>query len=65
MPAGTGTPGANQNGAVAAPSYSPGEVVTAAGPLTNNAPDPAVDITAGSQFVTTAYNLVAYPSLRP
>ena len=65
MPAGTGTPGANQNGAVAAPSYSPGEVVTAAGPLTNNAPAPAVDITAGSQFVTTAYNLVAYPSLRP
>lgn len=65
MPAGTGTPGANQNGVVAAPSYSPGEVVTAAGPLTNNAPAPAVDITAGSQFVTTAYNLVAYPSLRP
>ena len=62
---GTGTPGANQDGALAAPSYSPGEVVTAAGPASINAPAPQIDLSVGSQFVTTAYNLVAYPSLRP
>ena len=62
---GTGTPGANQNGPVAAPSYSPGEVVTAAGPASINAPAPKIDLGVGGQFVTTAYNLVAYPSLRP
>lgn len=65
MAAGTGTPGANQNGVLAAPSYSPGETVMAAGPLSINAPDPAVDITVGSQFVTKAYDLAVYPSLRP
>lgn len=65
MPAGTGTPGANQNGPVAAPSYSPGEIVTAAGPLSINAPAPIVDITLGSQFVTKAYDLAVYPALRP
>lgn len=65
MPAGTGTPGANQNGPVAAPSYSPGEIVTAAGPLSINAPAPVVDITLGSQFVTKAYDLAVYPALRP
>ena len=63
--AGTGVPGANQDGPVPAPVYSPGEVVTAAGPLTINAPAPKVDLSVGSQFVTTAYNLVVYPSLRP
>jgi len=65
MPAGTGTPGANQDGPLAAPYLSPGEIVTAAGPLSNNAPDPAVDITLGSQFVTKAYDLAIYPALRP
>ena len=65
MAAGTGTPGTNQDGVLAAPAYSPGEVVTAAGPLSINAPAPAVDITLGSQFVTKAYDLAVYPSLRP
>lgn len=65
MPAGTGTPGSNQNGPVAAPSYSPSEIVTAAGPLSINAPAPVVDITLGSQFVTKAYDLAIYPALRP
>jgi N4-gp56 family major capsid protein len=65
MPAGTGTPGANQNGPLAAPAYSPGEIVTAAGPLSINAPAPIVDITLGSQFVTKAYDLAVYPALRP
>ena len=63
--AGTGTAGTNQNGPVAAPSYSPGEVVTAAGPASNNAPAPQIDLGVGSQFVQTAYNLTVYPSLRP
>ena len=65
MPAGTGTPGANQNGPLAAPAFSPGEIVTAAGPLSINAPAPVVDITLGSQFVTKAYDLAIYPELRP
>ena len=65
MAAGTGTPGANQNGPLAAPAYSPGEVVTAAGPLSRNAPAPQVDITLGGQFVTKAYDLAIYPALRP
>ena len=65
MPAGTGTPGANQNGPATSPMYSPGEIVTAAGPLSINAPDPVVDITLGSQFVTKAYDLAVYPALRP
>lgn len=65
MPAGTGTPGANQNGPATSPMYSPGEIVTAAGPLSINAPAPIVDITLGSQFVTKAYDLAVYPSLRP
>lgn len=65
MPAGTGTPGTNQNGAVAAPFGSPGEILTAAGPLSINAPAPVVDITLGSLYVTKAYDLMVYPSLRP
>lgn len=65
MPAGTGTPGANQNGPATSPMYSPGEIVTAAGPLSINAPAPVVDITLGSQFVTKAYDLAIYPALRP
>lgn len=65
MPAGTGTPGSNQNGPGTAPMYSPGEIVTAAGPLSINAPAPVVDITLGSQFVTKAYDLAVYPALRP
>ena len=63
MPAGTGTPGANQNSPYI--QYSPSEIVTAAGPLSINAPAPIVDITLGSQFVTKAYDLAVYPSLRP
>jgi N4-gp56 family major capsid protein len=63
--AGTGTPGANQNGPVADPAYSPGEVVTAAGPLTINAPAPKVDIELGTNIVTKAYDLAAWPALRP
>lgn len=62
--AGTGTPGANQNGPVPAPYGSPGEVVTAAGPLSRNAPAPQVDISLGSQFVTTAYDLTVRGPLR-
>lgn len=65
MPAGTGTPGSNQNGPATSPMYSPGEIVTAAGPLSINAPAPIVDITLGSQFVTKAYDLAIYPALRP
>jgi len=65
MPAGTGTPGSNQNGPATSPMYSPGEIVTAAGPLSINAPAPIVDITLGSQFVTKAYDLAVYPALRP
>ena len=65
MPAGTGTPGANQKGPATSPMYSPGEIVTAAGPLSINAPAPVVDITLGSQFVTKAYDLAVYPALRP
>ena len=65
MPAGTGTAGANQNGPATSPMYSPGEIVTAAGPLSINAPAPVVDITLGSQFVTKAYDLAIYPALRP
>jgi N4-gp56 family major capsid protein len=64
MPAGTGTAGSNQNGPATAPNYSPGEIVTAAGPLSINAPAPIVDITLGSQFVTKAYDLMVYPPLR-
>ena len=63
MPAGTGTPAANQNGPYI--QYSPTEIVTAAGPLSINAPAPIVDITLGSQFVTKAYDLAIYPALRP
>jgi hypothetical protein len=65
MPAGTGTPGSNQNGPATSPLYSPGEIVTAAGPHSINAPAPIVDITLGSQFVTKAYDLAIYPALRP
>lgn len=63
--AGTGTPGTNQDGPVPAPVYSPGEVVTAAGPLSINAPAPKVDIVLGTNLVTKAYDLLAYPALRP
>lgn len=63
--AGTGTPGTNQDGPVPAPVYSPGEVVTAAGPLTINAPAPQVDISVGTNLVTKAYELLAYGALRP
>jgi N4-gp56 family major capsid protein len=62
--AGTGTPGANQNGPVPAPYGSPGEVVTAAGPATRNAPAPKIDITLGGQFVTQAYDLTVRGPLR-
>lgn len=65
MPAGTGTAGANQNGPATSPMFSPGEIVTAAGPLSINAPAPVVDITLGGQFVTKAYDLAVYPALRP
>jgi N4-gp56 family major capsid protein len=65
MPAGTGTAGSNQNGPATSPMFSPGEIVTAAGPLSINAPAPVVDITLGGQFVTKAYDLAVYPSLRP
>ena len=65
MPAGTAVPGTNQNGPLAAPYGSPGEILTAAGPLSINAPAPIVDITLGTQFVTKAYDLAVYPSLRP
>ena len=65
MPAGTGTAGSNQNGPATSPMYSPGEIVTAAGPLSINAPAPVVDITLGGQFVTKAYDLAIYPALRP
>jgi N4-gp56 family major capsid protein len=62
---GTGAPGANQNGPLAAPAFSPGEVVTAAGPLSINAPIPRVNIDIGNNIVTKAYDLAAWGSLRP
>ncbi len=62
---GTGTPGTNQNGPVAAPAFSPGEDVTAAGPLSIDAPAPRVDVTLGGHIVTMAYDLAAWPALRP
>lgn len=62
---GTGTPGANQNGPVPAPVYSPGEVVTAAGPASINAPAPQIDLAVGSNLVTKAYELAAWGALRP
>lgn len=65
MATGTGTAGSNQNGPVVAPAYTPGEIVTAAGPLSINASAPSIDITLGSQFVTKAYDLAVYPALRP
>lgn len=61
---GTGTPGANQNGPATNPAYSPGEVVTAAGPLTINAPAPKVDIDMGLLFVQRAYDLAVRQPLR-
>ena len=64
--AGTGTAGANQNGAHPTGPYgTPGEVLTAAGPLDINASSPQVDITDGTLYATKAYNLEVYPALRP
>lgn len=65
MATGTGTAGSNQNGSVVGPAYTPGDIVTAAGPLSINASAPSIDITLGSQFVTKAYDLAVYPALRP
>jgi N4-gp56 family major capsid protein len=65
MANGTGTAGSNQNGSVYGPAHTPGELITAAGPLSNNAANPEIDITVGSQFVTKAYDLAVYPALRP
>lgn len=65
MANGTGTAGSNQNGSVYGPAHTPGELITAAGPLSNNAANPEIDITLGSQFVTKAYDLAVYPALRP
>lgn len=62
--AGTGTPGSNQDGSLVGPAYTPGEVVSAAGPLSRNAPTPLVDISLGSQFVTMSYDLMARDPLR-
>lgn len=63
--AGTGTAGANQNGAHPVGPYgTPGEVVTAAGPLSRNAAVPTVDISLGSQFITMAYDLTVRGPLR-
>ena len=65
MALGTGVVGANQNGPVVAPSGTPGEILTVAGPLSINAAAPVIDTTLGDLFTAKAYDLMAYPSLRP
>lgn len=63
--AGTGTAGSNQNGAhPAGPFATPGEVVSAKGPLSINAAAPKVDIDMGLMFVQRAYDLVIQEPMR-
>ena len=65
MATGTGTPGSNQNGPVPAPAFSPGEIVTVAGPLSINASIPVVDMGWSDTMVTKAYDLAVNNALRP
>ena len=62
--AGTGTPGANQNGPATSPAYSPGEVVTVGSPLTNQAPAPKVDTDLQLMFVNRAFDTAVKAPLR-
>jgi len=62
--AGTGTAGANQNGPVAAPAYSPGEVVSVGTPLANNAPAPKVNTDLQTMFVQRAFDTAVKAPLR-
>lgn len=66
MATGTGTAGANQNGAHPTGPYgTPGEIVSISGPLDINAAVPVVDKDFGDMFVTTAYDLAVRDALRP
>ena len=65
MATGTGTPGSNQDGPVQAPNFSPGEIVTIAGPLSINASIPVVDMSWSNTMVTKAYDLAVHNALRP
>lgn len=62
--AGTGTPGANQNGPVPAPAYSPGETVIVGQGLSNQAPAPKVDDSLNIMFVNRAFDLAVRDPLR-
>lgn len=62
--AGTGTPGANQNGPATSPMYSPGEVVTVGTPLSNNAPAPKVNTDLQTMFVNRAFDTAVKAPLR-
>lgn len=59
--AGTGSAGANQNGAAPVGPYgTPGEVLNVGGPLTYNAAAPTVSIDFANLFVKTAYDQKIY-----
>ena len=62
--AGTGTPGANQDGPATNPAYSPGEVVTVGTGLANNAPAPKVDTALQTMFVQRSFDLAVKEPLR-
>jgi N4-gp56 family major capsid protein len=62
--AGTGTAGTNQDGPLAAPAYSPGEVLIVGQPLANSAPAPKVDTDLQSFFVNRAFDLAVREPLR-
>ena len=66
MATGTGTAGSNQNGAVPTGPYgSPGEILSVAGPLSQNANVPVVDKDFSDLFVTDAYDLGIKDAARP
>jgi hypothetical protein len=64
MPAGTGTPGTNQNGPLVGPAHSPGEIVSVGTPLSNNAPAPVVDTALQTMFVQRAFDTAVKAPLR-
>lgn len=66
MAVGTGTPGADQDGAVpTGPMGSPGEILSVSGPLSINAPVPIVNKDFADLHVTTMYALGVFDALRP
>lgn len=62
--AGTGTPGANQNGPTSTPPGSPGEVLMVGQGLALNAPAPKVDIDLQLLYVQRAFDLATRAPLR-